>query len=85
MKKPIVYRWAFSFLAMIWYNINMKKIWINIANSFGEAAKFDAAYYMKMSRSERIGTMQLLREIYHKIKAPKNGYGKRLRRVIKVI
>ena len=69
----------------MWYNIAMKKIWINRANSFKEAAEFDSAYYMKMSRAERIGTMQLLRDIYNKLKAPRNENGKRLRRVIKVI
>ncbi len=63
----------------------MQKIWINKANSFKEAAEFDSAYYAKMSRAERIGTMQFLREIYFKFKAPRNENGKRLRRVIKVI
>jgi len=63
----------------------VKKIWINKANSFKEAAEFDSDYYMKMSKAERINTMQLLREIYRKLKAPRNENGKRLRRVIKVI
>jgi len=63
----------------------MKKIWINRANSFKEAAEFDSAYYMKMSKSERISTMQFLREIYRKLKGPGNENGKRLRRVIKII
>ena len=63
----------------------MKKIWMHKSNSFKEAAKFDSAYYMKMSKAERIGTMQLLREIYWKLKGSKDESGKRLRRVIKVI
>ena len=63
----------------------MKKIWINKANSFKEAAEFDSVYYAKMSKSERIGTMQLLREIYLKFRVPRNENGKRLRRVIKII
>ena len=63
----------------------MKKIWINKASSFKEAAKFDSDYYAKMSKAERIGTMQFLREVYFKFKAPKNENGKRLRRIIKVI
>lgn len=71
--------------AEIWYNTFMKKIWINKANSFKEAAEFDLEYYIRMSRSERISTMQFLREIYHKLKVPRNGNGKRLRRIIKVI
>ena len=65
--------------------MNMKKIWINKANSFREAAEFDSAYYAKMSRSERIGTMQFLREVYHKLRASKIENGKGLRRVIKII
>ena len=63
----------------------MKKIWINKADSFKEASAFDSAYYLKMSKTERISTMQFLREIYFKFKAPRNENGKRLRRVIKVI
>ena len=62
----------------------MKKIWMKKANSFKEAAEFDSAYYAKMSKAERIDTMQFLREIYLKFKAPRNENGKRLRRVIKV-
>lgn len=63
----------------------MKKVWINKAKSFREADNFDVKYYMKMSSSERVDTMQTLREIYLKFKAHKNENGKRLRRVIKII
>ena len=63
----------------------MKKIWVNKANSFKEAAEFDSSYYMKMSKSERISTMQFLREIYLKFKGSRNADGKRLRRVVKII
>lgn len=55
------------------------------ASSFKEAAEFDSAYYATMSKAERISTMQFLREIYLKFKAPRNENGKGLRRVIKVI
>jgi hypothetical protein len=65
--------------------MSMKKIWINKANSFKEAAEFDSVYYAKMSKAERIGTMQFLREVYHKLRASKIENGKRLRRVIKII
>lgn len=58
---------------------------MNKAGSFKEAAEFDSAYYAKMSKAERIGTMQFLREAYHKLRASKIENGKRLRRVIKVI
>ena len=63
----------------------MKKIWINKASSFKEAAEFDSVYYSKMSKSERIGTMQFLREVYNKLRISRNENGKRLRRVIKII
>lgn len=62
----------------------MKKIWIHRSNSFKEAAVFDSTYYRKMSKEERISTMQLLREIYRKLKG-RDENGKRLRRVIKII
>ena len=75
----------FDKTVLVVYNMTMKKIWINKANSFKEAAEFDSDYYMKMPKAERINTMQLLREIYRKLKAPRNENGKRLRRVIKVI
>ena len=65
--------------------MTMKKIWINKAGSFREAAKFEDAYYMKMSRSERISTMQFLRDIYLKFRGSRNAHGKRLRRIAKVI
>jgi len=70
---------------MICYNMIMKKIWINKANSFKEASEFDSAYYAKMSKAERIWTMQLLREIYSKLRTPKIENGKGLRKVIKII
>ena len=72
-------------LLKVWYNRVMKKIWINRANSFKEASEFDSAYYAKMSKAERVGTMQFLREVNHKLRASKIENRKRLRRVIKVI
>lgn len=63
----------------------MKKIWINKSNSFKAAAKFEDSYYMKMSKSDRVSTMQFLREIYIKFKGSRDAHGKRLRRVIKII
>jgi len=61
----------------------MKKIWINKANSFKSAERFDQDYYLNMSENERLETMQYLREIFYKIK--KNENRKRLRRTIKII
>ena len=58
---------------------------MNKASSFKKAAEFDSAYYAKMSKAERIGTMQFLREVYNKLGVSKIENGKRLRRVIKVI
>ncbi len=64
----------------------MKKVWVHKANSFRETKDFEENYYMAMSKTERLGTMQLLRELYYKIK-PEAGDESRkgLRRVIKII
>jgi len=63
----------------------MRKIWVNKAKSFKEAEEFDRNYYAAMSKTEKLETMQFLREMYYKIKNVKNEGRKRLRRVIKVI
>lgn len=67
----------------------MKKIWINKAGSFREAGKFDDRYYLGMTPSERLETVQLLREEYSKIQGKRNGskdeIAEGLRRVIRVI
>lgn len=70
-----------------------RKIWVNVAHSFEEAEEFDINYYLNMSRSTRLATMQYLREIYYKFhpfqrteRGKKDGEGrKRLRRVITII
>jgi len=63
-----------------------KRIWINKANSFDEAQKFETAYYLSLSSAERVETVQILREAHFK----SNGLfrrenGKRLRRVLRII
>ncbi|MBU4377297.1 MAG: hypothetical protein KKD29_07515 [Candidatus Omnitrophica bacterium] len=64
----------------------MKKIWINKASSFRDAERFDRDYYLAMGASKRLEEMQLLREIYYKIKKRGSYEGrKRFRRVIKII
>ncbi len=64
----------------------MKKVWVNKADSFKEAQKFDESYYRTMSPGERLETVQFLREIYRKIKRGRSREGrKRLRRTIKII
>ena len=65
----------------------MKKIWVHKARSFKDAEEFDREYYMSLSASERLSDMQLLREIYLKIRKrhKKNENRKGLRRVITVI
>ena len=64
----------------------MRKIWVNKADSFEEAEKFDENYYQAMSPEQRLETMQFLREIYTKIKRGRTGEDrKRLRRTIKII
>ena len=64
----------------------MKKIWVNRARSFKEAEDFDIAYYASLSSTERVESVQILREEFFK----SNGLefredGKRLRRVSRVI
>lgn len=66
----------------------MKKnrIWIRKASSHREAGEFERRYYSRMTREERIGLVQELRESYFKISGrAKNESGKRLRRVVKVV
>ena len=63
----------------------MKKIWVKKANSFKEAQEFDIKYYRAMSKKERVETVQLLREIYYKIKGYKNEGRKRLRRIVRIV
>ena len=63
----------------------MKKIWIKKFNSFSEANEADEQYYLKMSPTQRLETMQYLREIFSKFKGKKkNENDQRLRRVIKI-
>lgn len=71
-----------------------RKIWINVAHSFEEAEEFDVNDNLNMSHSERLATMQCLREIYFNKVLPylknkkdlKHVQGRRrLRRVITVI
>lgn len=62
------------------------KIWFNKSNSFKEAKEFDDAYYLSMTPTERLETVQLLREEFWKLKKDINHEsGKRLRRVLKLI
>lgn len=61
------------------------KMWMNKTESFKAAEKFERDYYFKMSSSERLETVQYLRELNFKIKRIDNEGRKRLRRVIKII
>lgn len=64
----------------------MKKIWVHKTNSFKSAEEFDEEYYFNMNSTQRLETMQFLREIYFKFnKNRKNEDRKGLRRAIKVI
>ncbi len=64
----------------------MKKVWVNKADSFEEAEKFDESYYRTMSPEERLETMQFLREIYAKMKRRRTGGDRKgFRRTIKII
>ena len=64
----------------------MKKIWVNKAKSFEAAQDFDYAYYLGLSSTERVESVQFLREEYfksHGLKFCEDG--KRLRRVFRII
>jgi hypothetical protein len=64
----------------------MIRKWVNKAGSFEDANKFEAEYYKRFSREERVETVQLLRETHFKFAGLKlRGNGKRLRRVLSVI
>jgi hypothetical protein len=74
------------------YNTNKRtnpvkqKIWVNKSKSFKEAQEFDDSYYLSMTPTERLETVQFLREKYWKLKKEKIYEGrKRLRRVFKLI
>jgi hypothetical protein len=64
----------------------MKKIWVNKAESFDAAKRFDRKYYKSQSAAERIETVQFLRETYFKSSGIILGEnGKRLRRVLSAV
>ncbi len=64
----------------------MKRIWVNKADSFNIAKKFDQDYYLNMSTAERLEVVQSLRESYLKMKRRlKNEGRERLRRVVKIV
>jgi hypothetical protein len=67
-------------------NLMKKKIWVHKSNSFKEAKEFDDAYYLSMTPTERLETVQFLREEYWNLKKEKvHEDRKRLRRVYKLI
>ena len=63
-----------------------REIWINKANSFDEAQKFETAYYLNLSSAERVETVQILREAHFNSNGMfRRENGKRLRRVLRVV
>ena len=64
----------------------MKKVWVKKFESFKSARQFDIDYYLSMSSTERLETMQFLRETAFKFKNFKYGKnGRRLQKVIKLV
>ena len=64
----------------------MKKIWVNKAGSFDDARRFEKAYYKKFSASQRLETVQILREAFFRSSGISfRGNRKRLRRVFRII
>jgi len=76
-----------AFPALRWYDHEMKnKIWINKTDSFEDALKFDKAYYLSLSTSERVEAVQIFREAHFRSSGLlKHENGKRLRRVLSVV
>ena len=63
-----------------------QKIWVKKSDSFDEAQEFDESYYLSQSATERLETVQFLREEYRKLNKDQNHEGgKGLRRVLKLI
>ncbi len=63
-----------------------KKIWVKKMTSFEEAEQFDLKYYRSQSARERLETVQMLREMYFKLKKGlKNEGRKGLRRSVKIL
>lgn len=63
-----------------------QKIWVKKARSYAEAQAFDDAYYLSLSASERLETVQFLREEYGRLnKGKKYESGKDLRRVSRLL
>ena len=65
----------------------MRKIWVNKAYSFSDAEEFEESYYSEMPPSEKLDTIQWLREEYFRARKMgiSNESGKRLRRVLTII
>jgi len=64
----------------------MKKIWVNKAGSFDDARRFEKEYYKRFSGSQRLETVQALREAFFRSsRISFRGNGKRLRRVFRII
>lgn len=62
-----------------------QKVWVNKAESFADAERFDSEYYENQTPERRLDTMQLLREQYCKMnKKAGDAHRKGLRRFIKV-
>ena len=64
----------------------MKEIWVNKARSFDDARRFEKEYYKKSSASQRLETVQGLREAFFKSSGISFGENRnRLRRVFRII
>ena len=59
-----------------------KKIWVHKATSFEDAERFERRYYEAMSATERVETVDWLRQVARKLS--KGNGGTRLRRVITI-
>ncbi|MBI3321861.1 MAG: hypothetical protein HYZ91_06305 [Candidatus Omnitrophica bacterium] len=51
----------------------MKKIWVHKARSFEEAERFERRYYQAMSATERVETVDWLRQVARKLQKRHGG------------
>lgn len=72
------------FLLIIWYNINMKKIWMNKTHSFRDAEDFNIKFWRNASAAAKFSALWQMVEEFYKIRN-KRGYKLRLQRSVQNI
>lgn len=68
----------------IWYNITVKKVWVNKANSFKKAEDFNIKFWKSMNAYEKFSALWQMVGEFYKIRN-KRGYKLRLQRSVQNI